>query len=109
MKCPVCSDFMQRKNFCVRSGVIIDCCHQHGVWLDGGELRRLMEWKKAGGQLLHEKIADKRSAAKAGRQRHEPMMGRAATVIDARENERVWGASGDDLLSSVFKLLDKLF
>jgi Zn-finger nucleic acid-binding protein len=27
----------------------------HGVWLDNGEITHLMEWKKAGGQMLHEK------------------------------------------------------
>ena len=42
IKCPVCSQLMNRVNFGVRSGVIIDRCKAHGVWLDGGELRHLM-------------------------------------------------------------------
>lgn len=107
VKCPVCCDFMQRKSFGARSGVIIDRCHRHGVWLDGGELKRLLEWKKAGGQLLHEKMAQERSTAKA--KRHESMAGRADAVADTRENKQIWGASDDDLLSSVFKLVDKFF
>lgn len=53
-KCPVCRDFMNRKNFGTKSGVIYDSCKSHGIWLDGGELKRLLKWKKAGGQLLHE-------------------------------------------------------
>lgn len=54
VKCPVCSVLMNRVNFARRSGVIIDQCKKHGVWLDSGEITHLMEWKKAGGQLLHQ-------------------------------------------------------
>lgn len=60
--CPVCGELMHRSAFGVRSGVIIDRCARHGVWLDGGELRRLMEWRKAGGQLLYEKRKAEREA-----------------------------------------------
>lgn len=52
IKCPVCSQLMYRVNFGTRSGVIIDRCKGHGVWLDGGELRHLFEWMKLGGKLL---------------------------------------------------------
>lgn len=54
IKCPVCSQLMYRVNFGTRSGVIIDRCKRHGVWLDGGELRHLFEWMKLGGKLLDE-------------------------------------------------------
>lgn len=54
IKCPVCSKLMNRVNFGTKSGVIVDRCKEHGVWLDGGELRHLFEWMKAGGQLLHQ-------------------------------------------------------
>jgi Zn-finger nucleic acid-binding protein len=50
--CPACSKLMNRVNFGTKSGVIADRCKEHGVWLDGGELRRLFEWMKAGGKLL---------------------------------------------------------
>ena len=59
-KCPVCRDLMNRKNFGTRSGVIIDTCKKDGIWLDGGELKRLMEWKKAGGMLLNEERAEQK-------------------------------------------------
>jgi len=52
IKCPVCAKIMNRVNFGVKSGVIVDRCKDHGVWLDGGELRHLFEWMKAGGKLL---------------------------------------------------------
>ncbi|MBF0379098.1 MAG: zf-TFIIB domain-containing protein [Desulfamplus sp.] len=54
IKCPVCSNFMNRVSFGTRSGVVVDRCKEHGIWLNAGELRHLFEWKKAGGQLLHE-------------------------------------------------------
>jgi Zn-finger nucleic acid-binding protein len=54
IKCPVCQKLMNRINFGAQSGVIIDNCREHGIWLDGGELRQLMEWTKAGGQMLHQ-------------------------------------------------------
>lgn len=64
-KCPVCREFMARRNFGHRSGVVVDRCNAHGVWLDEGELIHLLEWKKAGGQRLH----DKHTAEKLGRER----------------------------------------
>ncbi|HEX7502137.1 MAG TPA: zf-TFIIB domain-containing protein [Acidobacteriota bacterium] len=50
--CPVCRRLMNRVNLGTRSGVIADQCRQHGMWLDGGELRQVMEWLKAGGGIL---------------------------------------------------------
>ena len=52
VKCPVCSVLMNRVNYGRRSGVVVDECKIHGIWLDSGEITHLMEWKKAGGQLL---------------------------------------------------------
>jgi Zn-finger nucleic acid-binding protein len=46
---------MNRVNYGHRSGVIIDQCAKHGIWVDSGEIMHLMEWKKAGGDLLHAK------------------------------------------------------
>lgn len=47
--CPVCSDLMNRRNYGRRSGVIVDLCGRHGVWLDHAELTRVLEWVRAGG------------------------------------------------------------
>ncbi len=51
-KCPMCSERMSHINFAGHSGVILDRCGTHGVWLEGGELRRLTEWWRAGGKLV---------------------------------------------------------
>ncbi len=109
VKCPVCQGFMQRKNFGARSGVIADRCLQHGVWLDGGELKRLMEWKKAGGQLLHEKMAQDKAAEVVKKGRSDHLSGRVNEAGPVQRSGDIWGAEGDDLVSTVFRLMEKLF
>src|SRR5579863_6748529 len=39
--CPACCEPMLRRNFLETSGVIVDVCGPHGVWLDRGELEAL--------------------------------------------------------------------
>lgn len=45
--CPVCEKPMVKSVFGIQSGVAIDTCDQHGVWLDHGELQRLEAWYEA--------------------------------------------------------------
>ena len=71
VKCPDCGKYMNRVNFGATSGVVMDQCKAHGVWLSNGELIHLMEWKRAGGQLL----ADQRQKA-----RQEELAARAEQV-----------------------------
>ena len=49
VKCPHCRQLMNRVNFAKCSGVIIDACRQHGTWFDLNELRRSVEFIRAGG------------------------------------------------------------
>ena len=63
--CPVCKKKMNRKNFMGQSGVITDICAEHGVWLDSGELRQIMEWVKVGGAKKAENIEYKKRAQKS--------------------------------------------
>jgi Zn-finger nucleic acid-binding protein len=58
--CPVCKKLMNRVNFGAKSGVIVDRCKEHGVWLDGGELRHLFEWMKAGGKILDQQLKEEK-------------------------------------------------
>ncbi|HYS42655.1 MAG TPA: zf-TFIIB domain-containing protein [Geobacteraceae bacterium] len=78
IKCPVCSKIMNRVNFGAKSGVIVDRCKDHGVWLDGGELRHLFEWMKAGGKLLDQERREqlkKTEAEKEQENRHAQLAG----------------------------------
>ena len=73
IKCPVCGKIMNRINFGARSGVIVDRCTEHGVWLDGGELRHLFEWMKAGGKLLDQEV---REAAISRKEKEQMTVGK---------------------------------
>ena len=47
--CPICKELMNRVNFAHCSGVIVNVCRQHGTWFDKDELRRIVEFIRAGG------------------------------------------------------------
>jgi Zn-finger nucleic acid-binding protein len=47
--CPQCRKLMNRVNFAHNSGVVLDICKAHGVWFDREELRRIVEFIRAGG------------------------------------------------------------
>ncbi len=47
--CPHCAKLMNRVNFAHSSGVIMDVCKSHGVWLDRGELQRVVGFVERGG------------------------------------------------------------
>lgn len=57
LRCPMCQELMDRVNFGYRSGVVVDQCKVHGIWLDSGEITHLLEWKKAGGELWSQQQA----------------------------------------------------
>lgn len=65
INCPICGKMMNRINFGAKSSVIVDTCKDHGIWLDGGELRQLAEWMKAGGQLLDQERQEERKKQEA--------------------------------------------
>ncbi len=49
LPCPRCNRLMSRKNFKKISGVLIDVCSHHGVWLDSGELDQIRCFIAQGG------------------------------------------------------------
>ncbi len=71
IKCPVCTQLMHRVNFGAKSGVIVDRCKEHGIWLDGGELRQLLEWIKLGGQLLEQERQQQKQKEAGQREKEE--------------------------------------
>ncbi|MEP6620380.1 MAG: zf-TFIIB domain-containing protein [bacterium] len=69
--CPCCAKLMNRVNFSKSSGVIMDVCKADGVWLDRGELQRVIDFVEHGGLSVardreRERLADeqRRLAAK---------------------------------------------
>jgi Zn-finger nucleic acid-binding protein len=49
LPCATCTQLMMRKNFGGSSGVLIDVCRNHGVWLDHRELARALDFVQRGG------------------------------------------------------------
>lgn len=47
--CVRCGKLMVRKNYARISGVIIDECGRHGIWLDNGELEKIRQFILDGG------------------------------------------------------------
>jgi Zn-finger nucleic acid-binding protein len=73
--CPICQKLMNRVNFAHCSNVIVDVCSQHGTWFDRDELRRIVEFIRAGGFIkarereieeLEQRKAELKSAQTAG-------------------------------------------
>jgi len=97
-KCPVCTEVMNRMNFGRHSGIIVDRCHHHGFWLDGGELRRLSEWWRAGGKLVYQNSEVHRVASLSPAEAMEKPAVWTSGLFDSRQR----GPSGLDVLTSEF-------
>lgn len=52
--CPVCHKKLDRYIFCADSGVVVDRCLEHGLWLDDGELGQVLKYLRSGDELLNE-------------------------------------------------------
>lgn len=109
--CPVCRERMGHLNFGGRSGVILDRCATHGVWVQGGQLRRLTEWWRAGGKLIYQnheakRVRNKYAAMESARQ---PKM-HGTTESPRPEPTGPWGFPVDPVLDwpSFTELLDCL-
>ena len=66
--CPVCGKLMNRVNFAHCSHVVVNVCSQHGTWFDRDELRRIVEFIRAGGLMKAraQEIADLERERRAG-------------------------------------------
>lgn len=69
--CPSCGELMNRNLHGKRSGVVVDSCREHGIWLDAGELRQLLEWARAGGALLDQERREEEARARQEREQAE--------------------------------------
>jgi Zn-finger nucleic acid-binding protein len=96
--CPACGQLMNRKNFAGSSGVVVDMCKPHGIWLDRGELPRLLAFAASGGL----------TRARA-RQKEEQELGRRGIVVERAAAVPLPGeeaSGGADVLGFVMDVLD---
>ncbi len=101
-KCPVCSKFMQRRNYEKTSGVIVDVCTKHGIWLDSGELKRIYDWVKVGG-IHHSKEQIKAREVREARYQKERTQRMA---YDAKREPKGSHHNSDINLFEIFDFFD---
>ena len=69
LACPFCSETMSVVNFAYDSGVIINRCPNHGIWLDSGELKRIEDnrthWRSEADKRKSEWVRILRSSTQA--------------------------------------------
>jgi len=83
--CPVCTKLMNRTNFAKASGVILDVCKNDGVWLDRGELQRVLGFVDAGGMA----VSREREKQKLAEEQRRLAAMQAASVGGARLSSEV--------------------
>lgn len=65
LNCPRCRRLMTRRNYGRVSGVIVDVCGHHGMFIDGDELQRIRDFESSGGSGVSDdrQRADTRASA----------------------------------------------
>lgn len=107
--CPVCATMMNRTNFALASGVIIDTCKQHGSWFDADELGRVLAFVRSGGMERARRRQESldRGAELRRRERAAPVVIPAADAGDFGSMRS--RGSGVDLVDVVTDLIGRLF
>ena len=87
LPCLSCDDLMIRRNYGQSSGVIIDVCGKHGVWLDHREIEKILAFIQQGGLMNTRRREVARLEADARRARNEvnvgsPSLGGGSMVLD---------------------------
>ena len=94
LPCPICAGLMNRVNFAHCSHVIVDVCAKHGTWFDRDELRRIIEFIRAGGMnqarvLEAEQLKSEVARLKESRERLQ-----AGQASGAWDGGSAWGSGG---------------
>jgi Zn-finger nucleic acid-binding protein len=85
--CPECAAPMSTYTYAYESGVQIDQCSAHGIWLDAGELDRIEAWVEGNERLASGEMAEWRIKLEQIEQDQEAM-------YDAEERKVVGPISG---------------
>ena len=59
IKCPDCALRMKRHVYMVDSGVVVDMCRDHGMWLDDGELSKIRKFLQTSAASMPEETDEK--------------------------------------------------
>lgn len=69
LPCVTCREPMTRRNFGGSSGVLLDVCKDHGIWLDSDEFERVLDFVRGGG-LERARERERLREAQRAEQRH---------------------------------------
>lgn len=106
LPCPVCHALMNRVNFAHCSNVIVDVCNRHGTWFDRDELRRIIEFIRAGGLEVERQREISELQSERSQQKAAQMAGAwpPMDVPDSTDYELLHGG-----ISTAANLLRKFF
>jgi Zn-finger nucleic acid-binding protein len=105
LPCPVCGDLMNRVNFANYSNVIIDVCREHGTWFDRDELRRIVEFIRAGG-LDKAREREKQNLEEDRRlARTDQFLGGAGSLDPDLRDRSGWHGAFSAIAKSIFDIL----
>lgn len=94
--CPICKQLMHRVNFAKCSTVIVDVCKPHGTWFDKEELRRVVEFIRAGG-------FDKARAIEIGELKRQRRELEAANAARGAETSPAFSSPRGDWSNGLFE------
>lgn len=83
--CPVCEDRMPRRNYGGSSGIVVDVCGRHGVWLDPGELEAIAAFVAKGGLERERERRVRRERERRARVEPAPAIPSAWTAKEVRD------------------------
>ncbi len=92
LPCARCGVAMQRKNFDGGSGVIVDICAEHGVFLDPGELRQIVEYVGSERQQTVQRMRETERMSRLERKIDATHRAAVGAALDARaaRNWSMW-------------------
>lgn len=107
VKCPTCGAVMNRKQFAMGAGVIVDVCKAHGTYFDVGELPAIIEFVSQGGleKAARAEIERQREDLAAERERLRSSSS-SSSGMGALLKEPVRNRSGAALVDLLFSLFD---
>jgi len=105
--CPVCNKLMNRVNFAHCSHVIVDVCREHGTWFDKDELRRIVEFIRAGG--LDQARAEEIYELERKREELRTAQISGASMPMSSGSSNYYGDVGTGLASAAGHLIEGLF
>lgn len=109
LRCPSCSELMNRQNFGKISGVLVDVCREHGIWFDAGEINAVIAFVEEGGMVKSEQVTREQRAIDSARMRERTQRDRVAAMEQPTfgRHRGVLGRRDDFLVNAFLSLFDR--